>query len=131
MSPTATRDQIDRAIAHIIHAVREEWDVAGIVSALRKCQERPVPDTIAACLYAAVNRTDQRTHAFLPLDGEHWRAITRLDPKAALTTPAAPYFQPYQAPDLRGTRTTTPEEMAAIREGIRAAATIKPGGSNG
>ena len=72
------RTRAERALAAVVHEIRDEWDEHGITATLRRCSDRPLADVAAAALYAAIKRTDQRTPACIALPGEHWQALTRL-----------------------------------------------------
>lgn len=72
------RTKAERALAFLVHEIRDEWDERGIVVALRKVSDRPLPDVTAAALHCAVKRTDQRSPMCITFDGEHWRALGRL-----------------------------------------------------
>ena len=60
-------------LASLVHAIRHDWDEAGIRAALQKVIDRPLVDVTAAAL-AACRRSDQRTPAIIALDGAHWTA---------------------------------------------------------
>ena len=75
---TGQRTQAERALAIVIHEIREDWDVAGIVVALRHLSDQPMADVTAAALYCATKRTDQRTPDCIRRPGEHERALANL-----------------------------------------------------
>lgn len=87
---TGNRTQAERALAIVIHEIRDEWDTAGITAALRHCTDRPMSEVTAAALYAAIHRLDLRTPAPIAKDGEHWRALTNLAGQPTKTTNTPP-----------------------------------------
>lgn len=61
------------ALAHFIHAIRNDWDAAGIIGQLGAARTRaPKADLAIAAIRAASNRTN-RTPAIIGYDGAHWR----------------------------------------------------------
>ena len=72
------RTRAERALAAIVHEIRDEWDEPGITAALRRCSDRPIAEVTAAALYCATKRTDQRSPACIAMSGEHWQSLTRL-----------------------------------------------------
>lgn len=48
------------------------WDPPGIVAALRKVSNRPLPSLMRACAAAAADRNN-RTPGIIPQPGPHWR----------------------------------------------------------
>lgn len=68
-----------RAIAHLVHQVRADWDIPGIMAALR---ESPggLADLVIAAVTAARDRRDQRTPAVIAMDGPHWRNSAPISP---------------------------------------------------
>ena len=111
------------------------WDARGINAALdRVPADRPIGQTAAAALYAAIVRTDQQSPACIPLDGEHWRAYDHMIgraqgpitpvPPTRLRCPDHGEHDGATCPDC--TRLAAPHErvagyLAAAREAIRAA----------
>lgn len=75
---TSQRTLAERALAIVIHEIRQDWDVAGIVVALRHLSDQPMGDVAAIALYCAVKRTDQRTPDCIRQPGEHERALANL-----------------------------------------------------
>lgn len=80
------RTKAERALAFLIHELRNEWDEHGTLVTLRKVTDRPLADVTLAALYCATRRTEQRTPACIALDGEHWRAGERLAGQTAEST---------------------------------------------
>ena len=72
------RTRAERALGFLVAQLRPDWDEAGVLSALRKLSDRPVPDVALAALDCAVHRTDQRTPAGIVADGKHWAVSERL-----------------------------------------------------
>lgn len=70
MNPIAT-EQDRRAIAHLVHLVRPDWDTRGIESALARQLDQQVATLAVAALIAAVTRPDQKTPHVLAADGAH------------------------------------------------------------
>jgi len=119
------RTKAERALAFLIHEIRDEWDEHGITATLRKCSDKTLPDTIAAALDCATRRHEQRTPACIALDGEHWRALVNM---AGGSTPAESAPLPYY--DRTPIRTepnpvTDVEKIRAIRLAAKAAATTE------
>lgn len=75
---TAKRTQAERALAIVVHEIRDDWDAAGVVTALRHVSDQPMADVAAAALYCAVKRTDQRSPDCIRQSGEHERALANL-----------------------------------------------------
>lgn len=126
------RTKAERALAFLVHEIRDEWDERGIVVALRKVSDRPLPDVVAAALHCAVKRTDQRAPACIALDGEHWRALDRLtgdaattptsvQPPARLTCPMHAEPEPCRACPPPVTPEVAQLRLAEARAAIRAA----------
>lgn len=65
-----TREQGD-AIAVLVHALRPDWDVRGIMAALAQCQDRE-PAALAIASVRAASTDSNRTPAVIPLAGPHW-----------------------------------------------------------
>lgn len=84
------RTRAERALAFLLHEIRDEWDEHGILSALRKLSDKPLAEVSAAAIFCAHHRTDQRTPACIALSGEHWQALDRMANKA----PAEPTYTP-------------------------------------
>lgn len=61
-----------RAIAHLVHQVRPDWELRGIMAALRGCPPDRLADTVIAAISCARDRHDQHTPAVIPHDGPHW-----------------------------------------------------------
>ncbi|MGD8214615.1 hypothetical protein [Aestuariimicrobium sp. Y1814] len=86
---TESREQQNRALAFIVASIRPDWGQPGILAALRKLEHKPLADVAMAAIHAT-ERTDQRTPAFIPSPGEHWRE----SPKATPTAGPAPVRGP-------------------------------------
>ncbi len=84
------RTRAERALAFLLHEIRDEWDEHGSLTVLRKLSDKPLADVSAAAIYCAYHRTDQRTPACIALPGEHWQALSRM----ANQQPAEPTYTP-------------------------------------
>ena len=108
------REQAERALAFVVHAIRPDWDEPGILAAIRKAPAKPLATVAAAAIACASLRTDQRTPACIALDGDHWQA-------KGVAAPVPPYHeprctqhrQPLSCPDCRPRR--PPADAATIR----------------
>ena len=60
-------------LASLVHAIRTDWDEAGIRATLAKLADRPLIDVTHAAINAC-RRTDQTTPAIIAMDGKHWPA---------------------------------------------------------
>lgn len=76
MNETKISQRGARALAAVIHEIRQGWDEAGIYAALEKATEavqcRNATQLVIAAIKAASDEKN-RTPAIIPLDGEHWR----------------------------------------------------------
>ena len=77
--PRAARNQQLRAIAFLVHSIREDWHEAGIMAALKKLNDRDIADLATAALKAA-KRTDQRTPEVIAMSGSHWSEAKHAEP---------------------------------------------------
>jgi hypothetical protein len=113
------RTKAERALAFLIHETRDEWDEQGVLSVLRKCSHKTLPEVICAALSCATLRHDQRTPTCIALEGEHWRAFGNLAGQTT-TQPAtvAPYFD--RSPTPVEQHPATPEQIKAHRQAARA-----------
>ena len=59
-------------LASLVHAIRPDWDEAGIRSVLSRCADRPLAAVTLAAVTAAVTRGDQRSPAIIAMTGSHW-----------------------------------------------------------
>jgi len=59
------------AIAVLVHYLRPDWDVRGIMAALASVQDRD-PFLVAHAAVNAANATSNRTPAIIAMDGPHW-----------------------------------------------------------
>lgn len=66
-----TLDQA-RPLAATVHALRPDWDTAGILSALQRCAGRNEFDVAVAAIKAAAD-PGAKTPGVIPSDGPHWR----------------------------------------------------------
>jgi len=124
---SADRTREERALAAIVHGIRDEWDVAGVVVILRRCSERPLAQVSAAAIYCAHYRTDQRTPECIARPGEHWSALDRMagrtgtdrgpDPKCPKHDEFVPCLTCQR--EARGP-IASPERIREIREQARA-----------
>lgn len=81
------------ALAWLVHAIRGDWDVTGVESALRKgkaLEAAEADDVRAVCDAAVAAALDprNRTPAVIPLAGPHWQPATwsptrRYDPQTS------------------------------------------------
>lgn len=131
------RTQAERALAFLVHEIRDEWDAAGVLVALRKVSHKPLADVTAAALHCAAKRTDQRSPACIAFDGEHWRALDRLtgdtQPEAGRPQPperlACPIHgdpEPCRTCPPKATPETAARRLAEARAAIRAAREGEP-----
>jgi len=69
-----------KALAQLLHVIRDDWDVAGAMTALGNAREAGKADDLRAICDAAVAAAldgRNRTPAIIPLAGPHWtRAAT-------------------------------------------------------
>ena len=105
------RSKAERALAFLVHEIRDEWDEQGVLSALRKVSQQPLVDVTAAAIFCATKRVDQRTPACIALGGEHWRALERMTGAGSVLTTPQP--EPYVPPPP--TQTASPETIRALR----------------
>ena len=120
------RTKAERALAFLIHEIRDEWDEHGITATLRRCSDKPLPDTIAAALDCATRRHDQRTPDCIWRDGEHWRALANMAGGTASDAVPATADRPYYEHTPIWTEpnpVTDVEKIRAIRQAAKAAAT--------
>ncbi|MDA8439383.1 MAG: hypothetical protein M0Z51_11075 [Propionibacterium sp.] len=128
-----------QALAALVHALRPEWEPAGIMTALATARDRgDVFEVAQAAIYAASVKAN-RTPAVIPLAGEHWtrgRALgasgttdvrfERCDKPGHKSFPAA-NCSACRSEDIasEGTRTdprhTDPEHLAIYERGARRA----------
>lgn len=79
--------QMQKALAQLVHAIRSDWDVNGIIAALGTAREHGRADDIRAITDAAVAAAldvKNRTPAVIPMNGEHWNARRHTPPRARL-----------------------------------------------
>ena len=115
-------------LANLVHAIRHDWDEAGIRSAILKVADRPLLEVAVAAL-AATGRVDQRTPAVIALDGEHWR-ILHPAPAPAPRTPVLITYCEHNEPGRSCSECFPPvpveralptaEQKAAIRAAVAA-----------
>lgn len=84
MSAEVTRTQ-GELIAELVHALRPDWHVSGILPALLQVRDRD-PFQVALAAIRAANRAANLTPAIIPLPGPHW--LPEPGPKPAGWTPA-------------------------------------------
>ena len=114
------RSKAERALAFLVHEIRDEWDEHGVASALHKCSDKPLSDVVAAALDCATRRHDQRTPACIALDGEHWRALGKLGGQASASPISAlPYYDRSPTPAEQHP-ITDPAQIHAIRLAAKA-----------
>ena len=63
-------------LAHLVAAIRPDWDHAGILAALTKVRDRELPDVVHAAVRAASD-SGNRTPAVIAMVGPHWQAATQ------------------------------------------------------
>lgn len=61
-----------QALAALIHALRPEWEPAGIMTALAAARDRGDAFEVAQAAIHAASVKANRTPAVIPLAGEHW-----------------------------------------------------------
>lgn len=125
------RTKAERALAFLVHEIRDEWDERGVLAALRKVSDRPLADVTAAALHCAIKRTDQRTPLCIAFDGEHWRALERItgttqppggaQPPDRLACPIHGDPEPCRTCPPKATPETAARRLAEARAAIRAA----------
>lgn len=64
------------AIAVLVHQLRPDWDVRGVMAALGQCRDREPADVAIAAVKAASDRKN-RTPAVIALAGPHWLSADR------------------------------------------------------
>jgi len=68
------------ALSKFLHALNEEWDLAGIDAALGRARDlAPAADLACAAIRAAVT-VGNRTPAVIALPGPHWR-VSNTEPR--------------------------------------------------
>jgi len=107
------RTRAERALAFLLHEIRDEWDEHGVLSVLRKLSDKPLAEVSAASIHCAFHRTDQRTPACIALSGEHWQALNRMANQAP-ATPLPPYYEHPSPPEP--IIAATPERIREIRQ---------------
>lgn len=60
-------------IATAVNAIRPDWDISGITTALGKARTEGEPWQLAIAAFAAAANSDNRTPAVIALPGHHWR----------------------------------------------------------
>lgn len=133
MTASITKPQAE-ALAALVHALRDSWDVAGIMAALAVAQTRGDAFAVAhAALYAAEN-TSARTPGVINFAGEHWTRGRALGADAPIRFERCPEpghtsFPAHNcsacAAETRGTDSPsiltppTPEQIELTRRGAR------------
>ena len=137
-----------QALAALVHALRPEWEPAGIMTALAAARDRGDVFEVAQAAIHAASVKANRTPAVIPLAGEHWtrgRALgasgttdvrfERCDKPGHTSFPAA-NCSACRSEDIAGEGTRTdprqadPEHLAIYERGARRArAAIKGGAS--
>jgi hypothetical protein len=64
------RAQAD-AIAVLVHQLRPDWDIRGVMAALADCQDRDAA-TVAIAAVRAATTASNRTPAVIAMEGPHW-----------------------------------------------------------
>lgn len=75
--------ETQKALARLIHTLRADWDVDGIMSALGRAREAGKADDVRAIADASVAAAldaRNRTPAVIPLAGPHWEARRATSP---------------------------------------------------
>lgn len=62
-----------QALAALVHALRPDWDPAGIMAALRSASGLGESHEVAIAAVSAAAEKSNRTPAVIALDGLHWR----------------------------------------------------------
>lgn len=68
-------------LAEFIHALRPEWDRAGILHALGLARDRGDAATVAVAAILAAQNAANRTPGVIPLSGPHWAATGATKPR--------------------------------------------------
>jgi len=69
-----------RALAALVHELRQDWDATGILTALHAARNRSTPAGVAIAAIRAASVASNRTPAMIALEGSHWRdAAPRAD----------------------------------------------------
>lgn len=71
-------DSQRRALAVLIHEIRDDWQVPGVAAVISSVRDRDPLETCIAFLRGTA-RTDQRTPAFLARDGAHWHSRAQVN----------------------------------------------------
>lgn len=66
-----TRSQAD-ALAALVHELRPDWGIPGILKALADARDRGTPSEISIAAIHAASDLTNRTPAVIPLPGAHW-----------------------------------------------------------
>lgn len=64
------------ALARLVHTIRDDWDVNGIMTALGRAREAGKADDLRAIVDASIAAAldaRNRTPAIIPLAGPHWQ----------------------------------------------------------
>lgn len=106
-----------RALAHLVHHIRPDWDEHGILAKLTQATTagRRTPDLALAAIRAAAEPSN-RTPAVIPFDGPHW---------AERVTPVDPHPRPYPHPVPTVAPDAVHQLAAAVRAAIRPGPTVK------
>lgn len=115
-----TSDQI-RAVAYLTHAIRPDWQRAGIEAVLHGLGD--TTDLAAmthAAIVAAKTRTDQTTPAVIGLIGPHWGTCTGDKPHAHL-----PVWRDDLADAKRADPATVAKYANQARQAAREATTLE------
>lgn len=69
-----------RALAALVHELRQDWDVTGILPPLHAARNRSTPAGVAIAAIRAASDPSNRTPAVIAHEGVHWRdAAPRAD----------------------------------------------------
>ena len=62
-----------KALAALVHELRQDWDVTGILPPLHAARNRSTPAGVAIAAIRAASDPSNRTPAVIALEGVHWR----------------------------------------------------------
>lgn len=127
MTTTISKRQTD-AIAVLVAALRDDWDVRGIMAALDQLAHRDPTDVAIAAIRAARVRSN-RTPAVIPMQGPHWLDPTSPNPATSPTDTracrACNFPHPPGTPCMRFDPDAHRRGLAAARDAIRGRAPVQ------
>lgn len=116
-----------RALAALVHELRQDWDATGIMAALGKVRDRGSAIDVSIAALRVADDPKNRTPAVIVLAGDHWAAPaqTRASstvPRAGATRCTIPGHEHEIAANCRSCRA----EQIAIADGTQAPTTREP-----